>query len=139
MSGFVALNHFEYTFALGFFETEAEAQEVYFHYLTSHSNFDEWFQAIQPIFKEEFGKELKTMDDFKETILDDTECEYMDFWNDNHVDATVEYAKKGELFRFDQWTEWITTNLYTLVNAILKREFYSVNVKYLASEYPSLS
>lgn len=137
-SVYVSLNTIHETFGLGVFKTAEEAEEAYFEYLLKHENFDSWFRIVKQEFKEEFGKELHTLDDFKRTLTHDVFGDYCDFWQDHDVDWSIQWPKKGQLWEFTQWNSWIDENLYRLLDAILKGEFYKEDLAHYARCHPVL-
>ena len=62
------------------------------------------------------------------------------FWEDHDVELSIQCPKKGQLWEFTQWNGWIDNyeNLYRLLDAILKGEFYKEDLEYYALSHPVL-
>ncbi len=138
-SVYISLNTSSKTFGLGVFKTIEEAEEAYFEYLLKHENFDSWFRIVKQEFKEVCRKELHTVNDFKRTLTHDIQGHYFDFWQDHNVEVAIEWPKRDQLWDFTQWRNWIDDeNLYRLLDAILKGEFYKEDIDYYARYHPVL-
>ncbi len=86
---YVPINTNNWTFALGIFDTEKEAQECYIEFLTLHKNFKKWFRKVKKELKKEHNIKLKDKTDFKNSFFDD---EY-GFWDEREIYCDIRYIK----------------------------------------------
>ena len=126
----------EYTFSLGAYKAESEAEEAYLKFLTANDKFPKWFDNIKKEFKKEFNKPLSRKK-FENLLFD---LDYTYFWQDHNIFFTIEIYNAGDLIQFYEWDGWVNRpddrNLYELVKNVLNGKFYEDDIKLRAEKYP---
>lgn len=70
---YIPIQTLVYCFALGIFDDKEEAKDAYMEYLTSHENFEKWFETLKVDFNKLFSPKLSInrVEDFMQIIFDE--------------------------------------------------------------------